>query len=151
MYGRGLLCHFECVWCIWTTECCFEVPSFCSDTPSEWSAPASVPGPEPPWHVLNENKRKVIALNMNMSISNLTHLFHFLLLRINPMFKMWSHTPERHWLELLYEDQIECDDLWTSSTRYQGCAAWRWHCILLAKITNITQQSTRTFATIFPS
>lgn len=35
-------------------ECCFEVPSFCSDTPSECSAPASAPGPEPPWHVLNE-------------------------------------------------------------------------------------------------
>lgn len=69
--------------------CVSVVPSLWSDAPSEWSAPASEPSPELPWHVLGGGERTgVTASNMeifsqqcNMMVS-LSFYLHLLLTNV---------------------------------------------------------------------
>lgn len=106
--------------CISPTEWSSGVPSFCSDNPSESSAPASAPAPEPPWHVLNDNQN---CIKTSISPFYTWHTWPPLVFHTFTLWKMWSQTTERGKPQLWHEAQTGG---WRPlNSVYQGWASCR--------------------------
>lgn len=101
------------------------VPSFCSDTPSEWSAPASEPSPELPWRVLQYRSERWDGVKHDFRHANskvwawiLTDVLQPLRIKILPQKRMEAITAWLYTCGTRRTRVLQGGDLWTQSAGF---------------------------------